>query len=70
MAATAHKPLSAITADDLAAAAPGSNAEALHAAVRCALDSRGADGPAAVWGELLRSVLRPVVPFAVHRMLY
>jgi hypothetical protein len=63
MAATAHKPLSAITADDLAA-------EALHAAVRCALDSRGADGPAAVWGELLRSVLRPVVPFAVHRMLY
>jgi hypothetical protein len=26
--------------------------------------------PVAVWGELLRSVLRPVVPFAVHRMLY
>ncbi|KAK3133234.1 hypothetical protein QOZ80_6AG0534070 [Eleusine coracana subsp. coracana] len=70
MAATAHKPLSAITADDLAAAAPGTDAAALHEAVRRALDSRGGDGPAAVWAELCRSVLRPAVPFAVHRMLY
>ncbi|WVZ64814.1 hypothetical protein U9M48_014284 [Paspalum notatum var. saurae] len=67
MAATAHKPLGAITADDLAAAAPGSDATVLHAALRRALDSHG---PAAVWGELCRSVLRPSVPFAVHRMLY
>ncbi|TVU09398.1 hypothetical protein EJB05_42870 [Eragrostis curvula] len=70
MAATAHKPLSAITADDLAAAAPGSDAATLNSAVWRALDSRGGDGPAAVWGELCRSVLRPAVPFAVHRMLY
>ncbi|KAL6846636.1 hypothetical protein ACP4OV_024084 [Aristida adscensionis] len=67
MAAAAHKPLAAITAGDLAAAAPGSDAAALHAALRRALDSHGA---AAVWGELCRSVLRPDVPFAVHRMLY
>ncbi|KAL6655936.1 hypothetical protein ACP70R_006762 [Stipagrostis hirtigluma subsp. patula] len=72
MAAAAHKPLGAITADDLAAAAPGSDAAALYAAVRLALDSCGgaAAEPAAVWGELCRSVLHPSVPFAVHRMLY
>ncbi|GJM98913.1 hypothetical protein PR202_ga15965 [Eleusine coracana subsp. coracana] len=70
MAATAHKPLNAITADDLAAAAPGTDAAALHEAVRRALDSHGGDGPAAVWAELCRSVLRPAVPFAIHRMLY
>lgn len=67
MAAAAHKPLDAITAEDLAAAAPGSDATALHAALQRALDS---PGPSAVWGELCRSVLRPSVPFAVHRMLY
>ncbi|XP_066399362.1 probable acyl-activating enzyme 17, peroxisomal isoform X2 [Miscanthus floridulus] len=66
-ASALHKPLGAITADDLAAAAPGSDATALHSALRRALDSHG---PAAVWGELCRSVLRPSVPFAVHRMLY
>ncbi|CAN6217514.1 unnamed protein product [Urochloa humidicola] len=73
MAAVSHKPLGAITADDLAAAAPGADAAALHAALRRAVDSRagaGAADPAAVWGELCRSLLRPDVPFAVHRMLY
>jgi hypothetical protein len=67
MATTLHKPLGAITVDDLAAAAPGSDATALHAALRRALDSHG---PTEVWGELCRSVLCPSVPFAVHRMLY
>ena len=67
MAAELHKPLGAITADDLAAAAPGCDATALHSALRRALDSHG---PAAVWAEFCRSVLRPSVPFAVHRMLY
>ncbi|CAN6174185.1 unnamed protein product [Urochloa humidicola] len=73
MAAASHKPLGAITADDLAAAAPGMDAAALHAALRRAVDScagAGAADPAAVWGELCRSLLRPDVPFAVHRMLY
>jgi hypothetical protein len=70
MAAAAHKSLSAITADDLATVAPGSDAAAFHAAVRCALDTRGGEGPAALWGELCRSVIRPAVPCAVHRMLY
>ncbi|CAD6344019.1 unnamed protein product [Miscanthus lutarioriparius] len=66
MAAALHKPLGAITADDLAAAAPGSDATALHSALRRALDSHG---PAAVWGTL--PVRAPSVrPFAVHRMLY
>ncbi|XP_006661184.2 probable acyl-activating enzyme 17, peroxisomal [Oryza brachyantha] len=66
-AAAAHVPLGAITADDLAAA--GGAAE-LHAALRRAVDARGGDGPAAVWGEIARAVLRPGVPFAVHQMLY
>ncbi|RLM86486.1 putative acyl-activating enzyme 17, peroxisomal [Panicum miliaceum] len=69
MAAASHKPLGAITAGDLAAAAPGTDAAALHAALRRALGAGDAD-PAAVWGELCRSLLRPDVPFAVHRMLY
>ncbi|KAM3275138.1 hypothetical protein ACQJBY_043858 [Aegilops geniculata] len=69
MAAAAHKPLAAITADDLAAAgAP--EAAALHSAVRGALGAASGRGPAAVWGELSQAVLRPGVPFAVHRMLY
>lgn len=68
-AAEAHKPLGAITAEDLAVAGPG-EAAALHSAVRRALDARGAARPAAVWGELSRAVLRPGIPFAVHRMLY
>uniref|UniRef100_A0A0E0M0Q0 4-coumarate--CoA ligase n=1 Tax=Oryza punctata TaxID=4537 RepID=A0A0E0M0Q0_ORYPU len=54
-AAAAHVPLGAIT---------------LHEAVRRAVDACGGDGAAAVWGELTRTVLRPGVPFAVHRMLY
>ncbi|RLM74247.1 putative acyl-activating enzyme 17, peroxisomal [Panicum miliaceum] len=69
MAAASHKPLGAITAGDLAAAAPGTDAAALHAALRRALGAGDAD-PAAVWGDLCRSLLRPDVPFAVHRMLY
>jgi hypothetical protein len=71
-AAAAHKPLGAITPGDLAAAAPGADAAALHAALRLVLDESraGAADPAAVWGELCRSLLRPDVPFAVHRMLY
>nr|CAB3456964.1 unnamed protein product [Digitaria exilis] len=69
MAAASHKPVGAITADDLAAAAPGADAAALHAALRRVLGTGAAD-PAAVWGELCRSLLRPDVPFAVHRMLY
>ncbi|KAG8049699.1 hypothetical protein GUJ93_ZPchr0009g1247 [Zizania palustris] len=70
-AAGAHRPLAAITADDLSAAGAGAGGvAALHSAVQRALDARGADGPAAVWGELSRSVLSPSVPFAVHRMLY
>ncbi|XP_062199567.1 probable acyl-activating enzyme 17, peroxisomal [Phragmites australis] len=70
MAAAAHKPLGAITAADLAAVAPGSDAAALHTALRCALDSHGSAGAGAVWGELCRFVLRPDVPFAIHRMVY
>nr|CAB3453281.1 unnamed protein product [Digitaria exilis] len=69
MAAASHKPVGAITADDLATAAPGADAAALHAALRRALGAGAAD-PGAVWGELCRSLLRPDVPFAVHRMLY
>ncbi|VAI17803.1 unnamed protein product [Triticum turgidum subsp. durum] len=69
MAAAAHKPLAAITADDLAAAGAPEPA-ALHSAVRGALGAASGRGPAAVWGELSRGVLRPGVPFAVHRMLY
>lgn len=69
MAAAAHKPLAAITADDLAAAGAPEPA-ALHSAVRSALGAASGRGPAAVWGELSRGVLRPGVPFAVHRMLY
>ncbi|CAD6219490.1 unnamed protein product [Miscanthus lutarioriparius] len=67
MAATVHKPLGAITADDLAVAAPRSDATAFHSAFRRVLDSHG---PAVVWAELCQFVLRPSVPFAIHRMLY
>ena len=71
MAAASHKPLGAITAGDLAAAAPGTDAAALHAALRRALGAGDGDAdPAAVWGEICRSLLRPDVPFAIHRMLY
>ncbi|VAI32104.1 unnamed protein product [Triticum turgidum subsp. durum] len=69
MATAAHKPLAAITADDLAAAGAAEPA-ALHSAVRSALGAASGRGPAAVWGELSRGVLRPGLPFAVHRMLY
>uniref|UniRef100_A0A0D9XDA0 4-coumarate--CoA ligase n=1 Tax=Leersia perrieri TaxID=77586 RepID=A0A0D9XDA0_9ORYZ len=69
--AAAHMPLGAITVDDIAAALGAvEGAAAMHAALRRAVDARGGDGPAAVWGELTRAVLRPGVPFAVHRMLY
>jgi hypothetical protein len=67
-ALVAHKPLAAITADDLAAAGAAEEAAALHSAVRSALGGGG--GPAAAWAELSRGALRPELPFAVHRMLY
>uniref|UniRef100_A0A0D9XD96 4-coumarate--CoA ligase n=1 Tax=Leersia perrieri TaxID=77586 RepID=A0A0D9XD96_9ORYZ len=70
-AAAAHRPLGAITVDDMAAAlGAAEGAAAMHTALRRAVEVRGGDGAAAVWGELTRGVLRPSVPFAVHRMLY